>query len=581
MKRENLDKAPNYLRQIYPMENSWSSLIQRLEIDSGFVEELAFSPDGKWLVSGQYGGNITLWDSAGSLSKKLKDHSNTICSVAFSSNSQTILSGSDDCTVKLWSLTGTLENKLRGHSDTVLAVASSPDNERIASASADCTVRIWNSKGDLENILKGHSDIVVAVAFSPDNKRIASASHDTTARIWNSAGDLENILEGHSSGLFAVAFTTDGKRIATASADYTVRIWNSTGGLENTLTGHSGEIHRVVFSSDGTKIVSWSLDYTIKFWAVAGVLEKTIEHLGPFYALALSSDNKRVAVSFFSEINIWNIAGQVNNAHTCKSDKSLGQVRRLTISPNGKQFASTSLLENTIRISDVATLNCQKVLEGHCTRVIAFAFSPSGSHLASGSRDGTIKIWNTATGEIERSFEVITDTVAALSFLPDGVHVISASRNGTLTSWNIKTGKTLRKIEGYPRGYVQALTVSSCGGYLATTSDGIIEIWSSAQLLRPPKFRDRFLGQGSKSLPLKCIETSYMSMKRVRFSTDGRLLLTSYGPIVLGEPRGDNGSAVHNPSAYLVVRDQWIQYGSFSFLRLPGEYMPSTWRDGS
>lgn len=580
MRRENLDKSPNYLRQISPKEDSWSSLIQTLQSDSKWVHDVAFSPDGKWVVSGHTEGDIKLWDSAGSLSKTLNGHSGEVTSVVFSPDSQRIASGSEDHTVKLWSVTGALEKTLEGHCDTVFAVAFSPDDKRIASASADCTVRIWNSTGNLEKILEGHSDTVFAVAFSPDNKRIASASADRTVRIWNSTGNLEKILEGHSDRVFAVASSPDGEKIASGSDDCTIKVWDLAGGPEKTLSGHSNRIYAVAFSSDGTKIVSGSWDHTFKFWTVAGVLENTMEHLGPLYTVTFSPDSKRVAVGGFSNIKIWNIGDQSDNAQN-KFHESLDEIGRVKFSPNDRQVASASPHNRTLIIWDATTGNRQKTLEGHYGPVMDFAFSPSGSHLASGSRDGTINIWSTATAELERTIEGPRDGAAAISFLPDGVHVISGSEHGILTVWHTKTGRTMRKIEGQSNGWVTALAVSPCGNYVASAIDEGIEIWSSAKFFRALKLGDRFFRRSSKCLPLKRIEAPYMNITHMKFSRDGQVLLTNDGPLMLGDLAREDHSARQNSYPEFFVRDQWIQYGDFSFLRLPGEYKPSTsiWRD--
>ena len=68
-------------------------------------------------------------------------------SVAFSPDGKRIVSGSCDNTVRLWdAATGQpIGQPLTGHTDTVSSVAFSPDGKRIASGSADDTVRLWDA----------------------------------------------------------------------------------------------------------------------------------------------------------------------------------------------------------------------------------------------------------------------------------------------------------------------------------------------------------------------------------------------------------------------------------------------------
>jgi len=70
---------------------------------SSYVNSVAFSPDGKTIVSGSR--TLKLWDSrSGECLKTLEGQSNTVYSVAFSPDGKTIVSGSGDGTLKLWDL---------------------------------------------------------------------------------------------------------------------------------------------------------------------------------------------------------------------------------------------------------------------------------------------------------------------------------------------------------------------------------------------------------------------------------------------------------------------------------------------
>jgi WD40 repeat protein len=69
------------------------------------VNSVAFSPDGKTLVSGSVDGTIKLWDIAtGREIRTLYGHLNWVNSVAFSANGRTIASGSDDNTTRIWDI---------------------------------------------------------------------------------------------------------------------------------------------------------------------------------------------------------------------------------------------------------------------------------------------------------------------------------------------------------------------------------------------------------------------------------------------------------------------------------------------
>ncbi|KAF6742239.1 WD40-repeat-containing domain protein [Ephemerocybe angulata] len=461
---------------------------------SSAVTSLAFSGDGKWIVSGSKDKTLRVWKVVeGVLFRVLKGHSGWVRSVAFSGDGSRVASGSVDMTVRVWdTLKGTETGVLKGHCGDITSVALTRDGARIASGSADKTVRVWDGRtGIAIHVLEGHSSLVTAVGFSWDGNWIASGSNDGRVRVWDASTWVERgALEVYSSWITSVALLPDGSSVIAGSTDGSVTLWDSTSStalrvlpsreesnLESTA-GESDSVLFVTFIDDGSRIISGSeLNGTVRVMenVASRVSGAIMDWKTTLTSVAFSVDGTRIALGSIGE------AVKVCDA---SSGSELGlllghtsRVTSLAFTGDGSRIATGSY-DRTVRVWDVSTLNAVGVLTGHRARVMSVAFLGDGTRIASGSVDKTVRVWDALAGMVLSVLKGHKGCVTSVAFTEDGSRIVSGSLDMTVRVWDALGGMELRVVgHEYP---VMSVAFSPDGTRIGSASYDTVRVWDAS-----------------------------------------------------------------------------------------------------
>jgi WD40 repeat protein len=201
---------------------------------------------------------------------KLEGHIADINSVAFSPDGRFVVTASADSTARVWdAVTGATLGELRGHGKSVNTASFSPDGKFIVTASDDATVRLWDAtRFALVRTIGGtYPSVVSSAEYSPDGRFIVAASGEAAWVSDPGRGEVVRRLEGHTGQVNSASFSPDSRLIVTASADNTARVWNAqTGESIATLLDHKGPVLNALFSPDGQSVLTASEDYATRIY---------------------------------------------------------------------------------------------------------------------------------------------------------------------------------------------------------------------------------------------------------------------------------------------------------------------------
>ena len=523
-----------------------------------------------------FGKNVEIWRiQPKQRLLKLVGHSRHVRCVAFSADGRYVVTGSDDQSVGVWDAkTGRRLRRLQGHSKPLSCVAISNQGQRVASASGDehrtnehGTMVLWDLHGGTETEILNIKDVYIGqLAFSADDQRLMDIAGP--ARVWDAqtgrqlasyqrpsgsrrrpiaspAGlwamdirdgrihlhDLEsdkpvgvleeNVLDVYMDRPHVVAVSADGKRVAISNHVGDIGIWEPRTGAKVLLIRGPKMAFRerapMSFSANGRWLLAIGSDGQARVWDAASSRDSVIVQSGETEILAAvpSADSARVTtVHNDGSVRTWDVrsGGELSSVRLSSTDSRCGAVSSdgrvaalackdgavrifdaksgterhvfatgargvwcMALSPGGDLLAAAGT-DETIAVWRLADRRKVLELRRHLPRPSCLTFSPDGARLAAGGQ-GVAKVWDVRTGKEKLLLWGQTGDVGAVAYSADGGRIITGSSEPCLKLWDSKTGRELMAISGHSDVVIAVSFTADHRRVVSANKDGTIKVW--------------------------------------------------------------------------------------------------------
>jgi WD40 repeat protein len=403
---------------------------------SGFITDLAVSPDGRLALSASSDFSAVLWDVPGRREiRSLTGHRGAVTSVALDAHRREALTGSEDGTLRLWDLeTG---EEIRRYSTGEPSVVT-----RFLAA-------FRNRQARAQEAYRG---IGTAVALGPAGRFVAARTEDGT-HLWDRAtGRHLRRFEGYAAmesddgggHRAAVVFSADGRVLFRAdSRDEEIRRWEvGTGEELEPLRGHTDGVTDLALGRGGAELISGSRDGTVRVWsAVSGATVDAFHHGEAVTSVALTADGQ------------WAVAAS-----------GAGPLYGWDRQASGTRYAFDKVMSETYPLATPAGA--------------AGPDSPASSALVLGGGYRAVLFWDAAQGD------ALGGLLGEVSSPPTALAATSSSlivgSGEDAWDWDLVQGHPLRR---YPTaGLVADLAVSTDGRRLFTGSSDSLAAWDREAL---------------------------------------------------------------------------------------------------
>jgi WD40 repeat protein/DNA-binding SARP family transcriptional activator len=413
----------------------------------------AVSADGRMFALGSQRGDVRLLDLQTGRVRRFEgrlDGSNM--RMAFTPDGRTLVTSDDTGKVSAWDVErGRIREQFAGHTGEP-ALAVSGDGRTLYSAALDARMIIWDLAGDrrLDRRFPAGPAMTYedaspkGLALSPDGRTLAITQLDGTVDLVDaSALEGRRRLRVLRGAALAVDFSPDGRLLAVTGEGGRVTLWDArTLSPAGELRGLEGFTYSqaIAFSPDGRLVAAGGIGDGkrggVRVWDVRTGEQAPIEFGVPAPSLAFSPDGRLLAAAGIES------PGEVRDVRSGRLVTTLETgdfSRSVAFSPDGSLLAVGHYGGTATLLSTRSWKPVGRRLEGHRARLTALEFSLDGRLLATGSADGTVLLWDVRTQRpVGSSLTIEPDKYVAATFATDGSHLFAVPHEGRAVRWDIR-----------------------------------------------------------------------------------------------------------------------------------------------